>query len=77
MARLFVTGEVKKPGLYTWEKDLTVREAISLAGGPSSRGEPERATIVRTENGVEKEITPEMGDAVLADDIINVPKSYF
>jgi polysaccharide biosynthesis/export protein len=77
MARLFVTGEVKNPGKYAWEKDLTVREAISLAGGPSTRGAPERATIVRTENGVEKEITPEMGDVVLADDIINVPKSYF
>jgi len=77
MARLFVTGEVKKPGLYTWEKNLTVREAISLAGGPTPRGAQERASIIRIEDGVEKEITPEMGDVVLADDIINVPKSYF
>ncbi len=77
VARLFITGEIKRPGKYTWEKNLTVREAISLAGGSNSRGAPKRAWIIRIENGVEKKIVPEMGDYVLADDIINIPKSYF
>jgi polysaccharide biosynthesis/export protein len=77
MARFFVTGEVKKPGIYNWEKDLTIREAISIAGGATPRGSEDRAWIVRRQDNEEKQITPEMGDFVLPDDIITVPKSYF
>ncbi|MBA4321763.1 MAG: hypothetical protein C0408_02990 [Odoribacter sp.] len=77
MARFFVTGEVKKPGIYNWEKDLTIREAISIAGGATPRGSEERAWIVRRQDNEEKQITPDMGDIVLPDDIITVPKSYF
>lgn len=77
MARFFVTGEVQKPGIYNWEKDLTIREAISIAGGATTRGAEERAWIVRRTGNEEIKITPEMGDFVQPDDIITIPKSYF
>ncbi|MEF9426809.1 MAG: SLBB domain-containing protein, partial [Candidatus Mariimomonas ferrooxydans] len=75
--RIFVTGEVKNPGEYKWEKDLTVRQAISLAGGQTERGASNRTKIIRTENGKEKEIRPGLGDVIMPYDIINIPKSYF
>ncbi len=75
--RIFVTGEVKNPGVFTWEKGLTVRQAISLAGGPTGRGAPNRTKIIRTEKGKEKEFKPEMSDTLMPDDIIKVPESYF
>jgi len=77
MARFFVTGEVQKPGIYNWEKDLTIREAISIAGGATQRGSEDRAWIVRRQDNEETKITPEMNDIVMPNDIITVPKSYF
>ena len=75
--RIFVIGEVNKPGEFKWEKGLTVNQAISLAGGPTKRGSPNRAKIMRTENGQEKEFRPSLSDMIMPYDIIKVPESYF
>jgi polysaccharide export outer membrane protein len=77
MARIFVTGEVKKPGEIKWEKGLTIRQAISLAGGITRRGAPKRTKLIRTENGTEQMIKPKMTDSVRPNDIIRIPESYF
>jgi polysaccharide export outer membrane protein len=75
--RIFVTGEVNKPGEFKWEKGLTVHQAISRAGGPTKRGSAGRTRIIRTESGQEKEFKPDLSDLVMPDDIIKVPESYF
>jgi polysaccharide export outer membrane protein len=75
--KIFVTGEVQNPGRFRWEKYLTVRKAISLAGGPSTKGSSERAQIIRMTDGREIKIRPKMSDSVKPEDIINVPRSYF
>ncbi len=74
---IYVTGEVNKPGEFQWEKRITVRQAISLAGGPTSKGAMERARIIRTQNGQEIEIKPDLNDSVKPYDVIRVPQSYF
>jgi polysaccharide biosynthesis/export protein len=75
--RIFITGEVNRPGEYTWDKGLTVNQAISLAGGPTKRGAIGRTKINRIENGAELKLKPKMNDQVIPDDIIEVPQSYF
>ena len=40
--RFFVTGYVRNPGAYNHEPDLTVLQAISLAGGLTDRGSDRR-----------------------------------
>jgi polysaccharide biosynthesis/export protein len=75
--RVFITGEVNRPGEYTWDKGLTVNQAISLAGGPTKRGALGRTKINRMENGAELKLKPKMSDQVIPDDIIEVPQSYF
>lgn len=75
--KIFVTGEVKKPGELRWEKGLTVRQAVSMAGGGTPRASINRVRIIRNDNGVEKIIKPNLGDPVLPNDIIKVPESYF
>jgi polysaccharide biosynthesis/export protein len=75
--RIFITGEVNKPGEFKWDKGLTVHQAIALAGGATKRGAPNRTSILRTESGSEKEIKPDLSDAVLPNDIVKVPQSYF
>jgi polysaccharide export outer membrane protein len=75
--RVFITGEVNRPGEYKWDKGLTVNQAISLAGGPTKRGAIGRTKITRTENGTESQFKPKLSDQVIPDDIIDVPQSYF
>jgi polysaccharide biosynthesis/export protein len=76
-SRIFITGEVNRPGEYKWDKGLTVNQAISLAGGPTKRGAVGRTKITRTESGAELQVKPKLSDQVIPDDIIEVPQSYF
>lgn len=75
--RIFVIGEVNRPGEFKWDKELTVNQAISLAGGATKRGAPGRTVITRTEQGAEVRIKPKLNDQVSPGDIIEVPQSYF
>jgi polysaccharide biosynthesis/export protein len=76
--RVFVSGQVKEPGEFAWEKGLTVRQAISLAGGATQMAAPKRTRIIRIKNnGKEEELSVHMDDLLKPDDIINVPERYF
>ncbi|RJQ68920.1 MAG: hypothetical protein C4519_22145 [Desulfobacteraceae bacterium] len=74
---VYVIGEVGRPGKFKWVKGLTVLQAVSLAGGGTARAALNRISLVRNKDGQEKEYRPELGEAVLPDDIIKVPESYF
>lgn len=73
----YVTGEVKSPGKFEWEKGLTVRQAVSLAGGGTSKAAINRIEIIRNKNHIEIKLKPDLVDPVLPNDIIKVPESYF
>ena len=75
--RIFVSGEVQRPGEFKWEKDLTVHQAISLAGGHTKLGALKRTIIIRVKNGKEEEYKVRMDDLVMPGDIIKVPGRYF
>jgi polysaccharide biosynthesis/export protein len=75
--KIYVTGEVKAPGELKWKKGITVREAVSLAGGGTARSAVNRTQIIRKINGVEQVVKPSLGDSVLPNDIVKVPESYF
>ena len=85
---IFVFGQVATPGaIKLLEKDITVIEAISMAGGFTGIASPSRTRIVRMENGVEKTIHVNVNkivkgkkskDIILkAGDIIVVPEAFF
>ena len=85
---IFVFGQVATPGaIKLLEKDITVIEAISMAGGFTGIASPSRTRIVRMENGVEKTIYVNVNriirgkkskDIILkAGDIIVVPEAFF
>jgi protein involved in polysaccharide export with SLBB domain len=48
--RVYVVGEVKSPGAHDYRPDLTAREYVTLAGGPSNRAKVAR-TVVTFRNG--------------------------
>ncbi len=49
--RVFITGEVKKPGPYPLTTSTSVLQLISMAGGLDDYAKGDKITIVRSENG--------------------------
>ena len=83
----FVFGEVKSPGLYTIDKDLTILQAITRAGGFTKIAAPARTKVIRGKDGNEETIKVDISDIIKgdkekdifirADDIVVVPESFF
>jgi polysaccharide export outer membrane protein len=74
---VYVTGRVRSPGSYPLGEDLTVLQALSLAGGATDFGATNRIRIRRVVNGKEREIKVELTTLVEAGDTIVVPERFF
>jgi polysaccharide biosynthesis/export protein len=70
--RFFVIGMVRNPGSYVLERNMTVLQAISTAGGISERGSNRRLKIVRIVDNKRKELDAAPTDIVHAGDTIVV-----
>jgi polysaccharide export outer membrane protein len=55
--KVYVTGQVKNPGVYRLRSDTTVFQIIPLAGGFTEWANQKKILIVRKEDGREKRIT--------------------
>ncbi|MFP4446872.1 MAG: SLBB domain-containing protein [Desulfosudaceae bacterium] len=74
----YVSGQVKNPDVYNYEKGLTVIKALTMAGGPNDKAAPSRTRIIRTRDGQEHLIKDvSMDKVVRPNDVIVVPESYF
>jgi polysaccharide export outer membrane protein len=73
----YVFGQVKNPGGYALQKDTTVLQALSLAGGVGENGAMNRVRIVRIVAGVKTELKVSLTDVVKPGDTIIVPERYF
>ena len=47
----FVFGEVKKPGAYQLDRDTSILEGITIAGGFTDKAAPGRARVIRKTRG--------------------------
>ena len=75
---VYVFGQVNNPGAYPLrQKDTTVLQALSLAGGVTDRGSTGRIRIVRIVDGEKEEVDVELTDFVLPRDTIVVPERFF
>jgi len=73
----FVLGEVNKPGTYRLEEGMTVTKAISVAGGFTDKASKDKVKIVREQDGKQESHRAKPNELVQAQDIIEVPKSFF
>jgi len=74
----YVTGEVKKPDAYKYEEGTTVIKAITMGGGFTDKASQGRVRIIRKVNGKEEVLEKvKMDEAVLPDDVLVVPESFF
>lgn len=74
---VYVFGQVNRPGSYALQRDTTVLQALSLAGGVTDRGTTGRIRIVRMVDGKKTEVRVKLEDVVRPDDTIIVPERYF
>lgn len=75
---VYVHGEVAKGGAYRIEPDMTVMQAISLAGGITPRGSQNRVQLRRKgEDGQWKRSSAKLTDRVSPDDVIYVREGLF
>ena len=52
--KVFVLGQVAKPGTYPYEDDMNVVQAITVASGFSDRADENGTIVTRIEGGTEK-----------------------
>jgi len=82
---IFVEGEVKKPGVYTFQQGITALSACILAGGFNDYAAPNRARIIRR-SGPEQQVIELNLDAVKKGkakdvelqpgDLVHIPDSW-
>ncbi len=75
---VYVFGQVKNPGAYSLQqKDTSVLQALSLAGGVTDRGSTSRVRIVRIVDGEKKEFKVKLTDVVQPGDTVIVGERFF
>ncbi|HRH78132.1 MAG TPA: SLBB domain-containing protein, partial [Cellvibrionaceae bacterium] len=72
----YIYGEAQRPGAYRIERDMTVQQALAIGGGATQRGSDSRIRINRKgADGKTKQISPDLSDLVLPDDVIYIRES--
>jgi len=74
---IYVFGQVRTPGAYGVQANMTVLQALSLAGGVTEHGASGRIRVVRSEDGAKKEIKVKLTDLVRPGDTVIVPERFF
>jgi polysaccharide export outer membrane protein len=72
--KVFVLGEVKQPGAFTFDDEVTMLQAVAMAGGFVPGGLANHAVLIRREGfnrivGIEVDLAAVMDGASLANDI--------
>jgi protein involved in polysaccharide export with SLBB domain len=84
--KIFVFGEVQKPGTFPYDGEMTIIQAITLAGGFTKLAAKNDTNVTRTVAGQERKIRVPVGDIGVGreknfllqpGDIVFVPESFF
>jgi polysaccharide export outer membrane protein len=84
--KIFVFGEVQKPGTFAYEDGMSVVQAVTLAGGFTRTASQNSTSVTRRVNGQEVKVKVSVEDIALGKavnftlepgDIVYVPESLF
>ena len=73
----FVNGAVEKPGGYPFAPGLTVRKAISVAGGFKERASREKINVIRDDDSSQTPRRVDLNSQLMPGDILTVEESFF
>jgi polysaccharide export outer membrane protein len=75
--KVYVSGEVRSAGAFPYSSGMTVRQAVSLAGGLNEYGSDGRMQIVREIDGESRKINVDLEDRVEPGDSVIVRGKLF
>lgn len=70
----YIYGEVKAPGTYTIQKNMTLRMALARSGGLTTLGSDRRITVIRGGQELKKF---SLSEPIRADDVIVANERFF
>lgn len=73
----YVNGEVEEPGSFPFQPGITVRKAISVAGGFKERASKDKIFLIREGKKQNKPMKVGLDNLVSPGDIITVEESFF
>ena len=73
----FISGQVANNGSFPYQPGLTVRKAVSIAGGFKERASQGKITIVRDGDASNTPVKVDLNTQVHPGDSINVGESFF
>ena len=73
----YVNGEVEEPGHFSYEPGMTVRKALSLAGGTTDRASLKKIYLVREGDTEAQRVRADVDSPVGPGDIVTVEESFF
>ena len=75
--RIFVTGEVRNPGAFAFRSGLTMRQAVSLAGGFSEDAATGSGRVVRSSDGKTRTLKFNLDDPLRPGDTVVIKAKLF
>ena len=75
--KFFVNGMVEKPGGYPFSPGLTVRKAISVAGGFKERASRDKINVIRDDDKTATVKRVDLNAPIYPGDIVTVEESFF
>jgi polysaccharide export outer membrane protein len=73
----FVNGMVERPGAYPFQPGLSVRKAISIAGGLKERASVNKIFVVRDRDAARRPVKVDLDADLGPGDIVTVEESFF
>jgi polysaccharide export outer membrane protein len=67
--KVYISGQISKPGIYRLRSDTTLAQIISMAGGLTEWANQKKIIIIRKENGKEKRFTINYKKIVKGEDL--------
>jgi polysaccharide export outer membrane protein len=67
--KVYISGQIKSPGVYRLRSETTLAQIISIAGGLGEWANPSKIIIIRKENGKEKRFTINYKKIVKGEDL--------
>ena len=75
--QFYINGEVRNNGALLWQRNMTLAQAVTLAGGLTDRGTYRNAEATRIVNGKREVVKLKEMSPILPDDIIKIGKKIF
>lgn len=73
----FINGQVAQPGAYPYKSGLTVRMAVSIAGGFKERASESKIYVVRETDPSHRQAKIDLDGEVFPGDTVTVEESFF